>query len=200
MRSELSVRNQGIVAGHRDRLVGGKAGHNISLALFHGTFLSPRGEGGLQDGVLCFLLCCAVCLSVCHPNSVILQTHLVHHGWRWETCIRTGLVIALLHCSAAAVGLHQQHGCLIPSRGFLRAQCGKERVNLDLKSLSRDNSNELAVLVPFISSAWPWTTTISHCLRSPGCQPDCPIPHSRCFWCALEPRSSVLCAGPSLYF
>lgn len=143
VRSELSVRNQWVVAGHRDRLVRRKAGHNISLALSHGTVLSPRREGACRTE--CSASCCVV-LSVCQSPQL---SHSANSSCsqRWKTCIRTGLVIVLLHCraAAAAVGLCQQHSCLIPSRGFLRAQCGKERVNLDLRSLSRDNSNGLSL-------------------------------------------------------
>lgn len=75
---ELSAGNQCIGAGHQDKLVRGKAGHSIPLAPSLGTVSSRILSAVLRirtrrplSAVPCFVL------SVCHPNSFILQTHLV---------------------------------------------------------------------------------------------------------------------------
>lgn len=164
MRRELSAGNQCIGAGHQDKLVRGKAGHSILLALSVGTVSSPILRAVLRIRTRRPLSAAPpLVLSVCHPNSFILQTHLVHSPIR----TRTGLAIVSLAAAWGDSG--QQHSGFIPIGGFHKAQCEVKRgKNHDLKSLGRDST--LGGPCPFISSVFSVVWPLDHCLGSPGCQ------------------------------
>lgn len=150
----------------------GKAGHSIPLAPSLGTVSSRILSAVLRirtrrplSAVPCFVL------SVCHPNSFILQTHLV------LSPSRTRMGLAIVSSSRVppprsclgGEGSGQQHSGFIPMGGVHKAQCEVKRgMDQDLKSLGRDNT--LGSPCPFISSVFSGAWPLDHCLGSPGCQ------------------------------
>lgn len=101
--------------------------HFLGTVPWHILFSEERGacrtNGSETRRSLSVLLPAMLCLSVC-LSPQLSQPANSSCSQPWETHIRPGLLTVLLH---SCWDSSQQHGCLIPSRGFLKAQCRKER-------------------------------------------------------------------------
>lgn len=157
------------MAGHQDRLLRGKAGHNIFLAPSHGSVLSRRRErpaGRIRDQEI--TECSTPCYVVLSVTPTQSFCKLILGVCRMGDSYQAWLDTVLLHsCWGTAVSSMVAG---FPAGVFLRPSVVKRGVNLDLKSPSRDNSRGSSPC-PSISSEWLWASTINHCLQSPGCQP-----------------------------